>query len=167
MVIRQARFCTLCATPLVQEHVHGALRPVCPACGHIVYFDPKVAVTVFIEQDERVLLVRRAHEPARGLWAMPAGFVEWDEAPEDAALRETLEETGLQVRVTDLLAVFPRRDKGLADIVISYRARVVGGILQAGDDADDARFFTRDALPELAFYPSRYLIGERWRQGAL
>lgn len=164
---RIANFCPQCGEALTQRDTHGRLRPVCPDCNHIVYFDPKVAVIAVIIQDEQVLLVQRANEPGQGKWACPAGFVEHDEAPEDAAIRETLEETGLVVRVTQLLEVFPKKDNGLADIVIAYAAEVIGGTLQAADDAVDARWFTQDNLPELVFYPSITLIGEHWRHGRL
>lgn len=166
-VKRVANFCALCGAALEERNSHGQMRPVCPACGRVVYFDPKVAVIAVIIVDEQVLLVQRANEPGQGKWACPAGFVEYDEAPADAAAREVLEETGLIVRVTQLLEVFPKKDNGLADIVIAYAADVVDGTLQAGDDAADARWFTRDALPELVFYPSITLIGERWRRGEL
>ncbi|MAU10328.1 MAG: NUDIX hydrolase [Anaerolineaceae bacterium] len=158
---RSAHYCPQCGDALAHIERHGRIRPVCPSCDYTVYYDPKVAVTIFIEQDEQVLLVQRKNDPGCGKWAMPAGFVEYDEAPEDAAIRETLEETGLQVEITDLLAVFPRKDHGLADIVISYAARVTGGLLQAGDDAAAAQWYTRAAVPidDLVFYPSKTLIG--------
>ena len=98
---------------------------------------------------------------------MPAGFVDYDEAPEDAAIRETQEETGLDVRITELMAVFPKLDHGLADIVIAYRAEICGGSLQAGDDADKAEWFTRDTLPELVFHPSQTIVGQWWRTGKI
>jgi len=166
-MIREAHFCPMCGTKLNMVDRHGALRPVCPNCGHVVYFDPKVAVVVFIEQDDKILLVQRGNDPGRGLWAMPAGFVEWNEPPEEAAIRETVEETGLEVEITGLMEVFPKLDNGLANIIIAYRAQVTGGTLVAGDDADDAQWFTRDNLPELVFYPSQTLVGKRWRNGEL
>jgi 8-oxo-dGTP diphosphatase len=164
---REAHFCPMCGNALEMRHMHGTQRPVCPSCGHVVYFDPKVAVVVFIVQDERILLVQRANDPGMGKWAMPAGFVEWNEPPESAAIREVQEETGLDVRITRLMEVFPKLDNGMADIIIAYAAEITGGTLQAGDDASDAQFFTRDALPELVFHPSQVLVGERWRNGEL
>jgi ADP-ribose pyrophosphatase YjhB (NUDIX family) len=131
-----------------------------------VYFDPKVAVVVFIEQAEQVLLIRRGIEPSKGLWALPAGFIEQEEPPAEAAIRETYEETGLLVAVTRLLDVFPKRDNGAANIVIAYAAQVVGGTLHAGDDAEQVGWFARDQIPELAFYPSKTLIA-RWQQHSL
>lgn len=143
------------------------MRPVCPACGHIVFFDPKVAVVIVILHQDRVLLVKRAVNPGKGLWALPAGFVDAGEDPKRAAAREVHEETGLQVEIVRLLDVFPKADDtGTADIIIAYAARVIGGTLQADDDAEAAGWFTAAELPELVFATTRILIG-RWLEGNL
>lgn len=160
------KFCDQCGTPLEMKDRHGTLRPICPNCGRVVYFDPKVAVVVFILHAAKVLLIQRGIDPGKGLWALPAGFVEAEEPPSDAAVRETLEETGLQVRVTHLLDVYPKRDNGLANIVIAYAAEIIGGKLEAADDADKAGWFDKEAIPPLAFYPSKTLIA-RWQRGEL
>ena len=151
---RIANYCAFCGGLLESRHLSGRMRPFCPRCETPVYFDPKVAVVVFIERDDRVLLIQRAVDPGKGKWALPAGFVDHDESPETAAVRETLEETGLQVRIVKLLEVFPKRDHGLADIVIAYSADVIAGEAQAGDDAAAVGWFARENLPPLVFYPS-------------
>jgi 8-oxo-dGTP diphosphatase len=162
---RVAHFCSLCGSRLEQEHRYGLLRPVCKNCGHVVFFDPKLAVVTLIVQDERVLLVKRAGDPMKGYWALPAGFVEWSEDPVEAARRECLEETGLAVQIDRLLDVFHTpNDGGLADIVIAYAASIKSGVLQAADDAEAVGWFTRDSLPPLAFLPSQRLLG-RWQAG--
>jgi 8-oxo-dGTP diphosphatase len=164
---RTARFCTLCGQPLEWRERFGKQRLYCPACDHTVFFDPKVAVVAFVTDGDRVLLVKRAHDPGKGRWALPAGFVDPTEAPADAAARETLEETGLIVEVDELLDVLHRPDPdGLADIVIAYRARCVGGALCAGDDADNADWFSADALPDIALVTTERLIA-RWLAGEL
>ena len=162
---RIANYCALCGRPLAERKLGGRLRPYCESCKQPVYFDPKVAVVVFIERDNKVLLIQRAVDPGKGLWALPAGFVDHDEPPEAAALRETLEETGLNARIDKLLAVYPKRDDGLADIIIAYSATVVSGEAQAGDDAAALGWFARDNLPPLVFYPSITLT-TMWRNGA-
>ena len=156
---REIRFCVRCGTELAQRHLYGQQRPVCPACGWIYFADPKVAAGVLVEEDGKVLLVRRVNEPGRGLWSFPAGFVDAYEDPARAAERECQEETGLQVEVTSLLDVIAGREhhKG-ADIIIVYHARVVGGALAAGDDADEAVFFPREALPPLAFRATKLAL---------
>ncbi len=137
----------------------GRLRPVCPSCGWVYFADPKVAAAVLVEKDGRVLLVRRINEPFRGLWTLPAGFVDAGEDPKAAAERECLEETGLVVHATGVLDIIPGREhpRG-ADFVIVYRGEVLSGDLQAGDDADQAGWFGLDALPELAFRATKAVL---------
>lgn len=161
------KFCTRCGSALEYREKYGAMRPVCPACGHTHFVDPKVAVCVLVERDGQVLLIRRKGEPERGKWSLPAGFVDAGEAPARAAEREALEETGLRVRVTALLDVIARSEASEgADILIVYRADVLEGELVAGDDADEARYFLREQLPaELAFASTRLVIA-KWVQSA-
>jgi 8-oxo-dGTP diphosphatase len=146
------KFCPLCGHEIESKDKFGKLRPVCPNCGWIHFADPKVAAAVLVEQDGRVLLVRRANQPFRGLWTLPAGFVDAHEDPAQAAARECLEETGLSVRVTRVLDVVAGREheRG-ADFVIVYLAQVLSGDLNPADDADAANWFSRDDLPPLAF----------------
>lgn len=157
------RFCTSCGSPLDVRWVFGRNRPACPSCGRIHFADPKVAAGVLVVQDGMVLLVRRAGEPQQGRWSLPAGFVDADEDPRRAAERETLEETGLEVEVSDILDVFSGREHPAgADIVLIFVARPRGGRLQPGDDADAVAFFPPDNLPELAFEATRRSL-EVWR----
>ncbi|WP_075074677.1 NUDIX hydrolase [Longilinea arvoryzae] len=153
------RFCPYCGTPTEMRFLFGAQRPVCPACGWRYFADPKVAAAVVVLVDELVLLDRRVNEPNRGKWSMPAGFVDAYEDPARAAERECFEETGLQVHVTGLLDVLAGREHSHgADILIVYMAEIVGGVLQAGDDADEVGFFPLDHLPPLAFDSARRVL---------
>jgi ADP-ribose pyrophosphatase YjhB (NUDIX family) len=141
------------------------VRRVCPACGLIVFRDHKVAAGVLTVREGRILLVRRAIEPAQGLWSFPAGFVDFDEDPAAAAARECLEETGVRVEVTRLLDVISGREheRG-ADLVIVYCARALdAGPPRPGDDADDAAYFAPHALPPLAFRSTRLAL-DLWQR---
>ena len=159
---RIANFCPICGAPTELQVRFGIPRPICSACGHIVFFSPAVAVLALITQGDQVLLVQRAHDPKKGLWVTPAGFMEWDEDPAAAARREVQEETGLDVHIDRLLDVFHTPDDGgLADLVIAYAASIIGGTLEAADDAQAAAWFTRDNLPELAFLPTKRILA-RW-----
>jgi 8-oxo-dGTP diphosphatase len=153
------RYCPSCATPVVIREKFGQPRPVCPACGWIYLQDPKVAAATVILENGKILLVRRVNEPHRGQWTLPAGFINGGEDPAQAAIRETLEETGLTVRITALLDIYARREHARgADFVIFYRAEIEGGALQPADDADAAEWFSLDSLPLLAFDATRYII---------
>jgi ADP-ribose pyrophosphatase YjhB (NUDIX family) len=135
------------------------VRPACGSCGWIYFADPKVAVAVLVEMDGQVLLVRRANDPRRGLWTLPAGFVDAGEDPVLAAERECLEETGLRVKVTGLLdVIFGLEHPRGAHIVIAYRGESMDGVLQPADDVDRVAYFPRDNLPELAFSATRKIL---------
>ncbi len=155
----QIKFCPRCGAEVTHEHKFGMLRPVCPQCKWIHFVDPKVAAAVLIEQDGRVLLVRRANEPFRGLWTLPAGFINGGEDPAEAAARECLEETGLSVNITRVLEVIAGREheRG-ADFIIVYFAEVISGELTPADDADAVAWFARNELPPLAFRATQKVL---------
>lgn len=152
-------FCMQCGTAVRLEEKFGRVRPVCPACGWIYFADPKVAVAVVVRENDRVLLTRRINPPFQGSWSLPAGFMDAGEDPQQAARRECLEETGLEIQVAHLLNVYSGRehDHG-ADLLLVYEACLIGGALQAGDDADRADFFPVDHLPPLAFASTRLIL---------
>jgi ADP-ribose pyrophosphatase YjhB (NUDIX family) len=139
------------------------VRRFCPACGSIVFREHKVAAGVLVEHGGKVLLVRRRMRPGQGLWTFPAGFVDFDEDPAEAAVRECREETGLEVELSGLLDLIAGREheRG-ADIVVVYRARLVGGKPRAADDVDRVAFFGPDELPPLAFRATRAAL-DKWR----
>jgi ADP-ribose pyrophosphatase YjhB (NUDIX family) len=137
----------------------GRERPVCPHCGWIYFADPKVAAAILLQDNGRVLLVRRVNEPYRGAWTLPAGFVDADEDPARAAERECLEETALTVRATNVRQVIAGREhpRG-ADFVIVYDGELISGQVQAGDDADRVEWFDRQHLPPLAFRATEVVL---------
>ncbi len=155
------KFCPRCGTEVEYKDKFGMVRPVCPQCRYIHFQDPKVAAAVLVEEGSRVLLVRRANEPFRGLWTLPAGFVNGGENPAEAAARECLEETGLSVRVKRVLDVISGREheRG-ADFIIVYIAEVISGELAPADDADAAEWFERTALPPLAFDATQKVLAQ-------
>jgi 8-oxo-dGTP diphosphatase len=155
-------YCPRCAAPLVTRPFGGKPRRTCPECGYIYFTDPKVGVGVLVVENGRLLLVRRAMNPEKGKWSLPAGFVDSGEDPRETAVRETWEETNLKVAITGLEDVIfnpsARPGQPGASIFILYRAALLGGKLRAGDDASDAGFFALDALPELAFASTLYAV---------
>ena len=161
------KFCPRCGNRLGLEFKDGKSRPVCSSCRYVHFADPKVAACVLVDVDREVLLVRRATTPHQGKWVLPAGFVDAGEDPVAAGVRECREETGLIVRITDLLDVhFANSHPGGADIVIVYKGVVEGGSPEAGDDADEVGFFPPDALPPLGFSVTKKVLA-RWQHRML
>ncbi len=161
------RFCPRCATPLVEGAVAGRTRQYCPApdCHFVHFRNPLPVAGCLVADPGGIVLIRRAVEPRRGYWALPAGYVEEDETPEEAARRETREECGLEVELHGLLGVYSffERRGNRSGLGLFYLARPVGGVLVPGDDALDARLFPLDTLPvELAF-PSHAQVIAGWQ----
>jgi 8-oxo-dGTP diphosphatase len=108
------------------------------------------AGAVIKDDEARLLLILRGHDPGKGLWSIPGGRIEPGETDRDAVVREVREETGLEVACGRLLGAVER--PGHAGDVIEirdYTAVHVGGELAAGDDAADARWFTPDEVLSL------------------
>lgn len=149
------RFCPLCGEILVERELDGTDRLKCSheGCDFIYYQNPVPAAGAIVVEDDRLLLVKRAHPPRIGWWCLPAGFMEWREHPEQTAVRELREETGLDVELTGLFEIYSGTDDPRANaVLILYLAKVTGGKLQAADDALDVRYFDFDDLPqEIAF----------------
>ena len=78
------KYCSSCAAVLELRESNGAMRPVCPSCGRVVYYDPKIAAITIVSRGGKVLLMRRAGEPHRGLWSVPGGYVDRGEVVEEA-----------------------------------------------------------------------------------
>ena len=155
------KFCASCGVRLVLREHEGQQRPVCPDCGRVVYYDPKLAATCVIERDGKTLMVRRAVQTGYGLWSMPGGYVDRGEPVEVAAAREVREETGLLVQVGQLIGLFS--DAGNPVVVAAYAADETGGILSPGPESLEVGFFAADALPPLAFPRDEQII-RRWRE---
>jgi len=154
------RYCAGCGNTLEMKSLEGTVRPVCPQCGRVVYYDPKVAATAVVERAGLVLMLRRAVETGYGLWSLPGGYVDRGEVVEEAAAREVLEETGLQVKINGLVGLFS--ESGHPVVVAAYAAEETGGKLEAGPEALELGFYPLDALPTLAF-PRDRLILARWQ----
>ena len=107
---------------------------------------PLVGVGVLIQDDDRYLLIKRAAEPDAGLWSVPGGMVELGERAAEAAKREALEETGLEVEIVEVLGVVDKIVEGDGKrikchfVIVDYLAHPVGSSLEASSDALDARW---------------------------
>ena len=154
------RYCPRCAAELRPADVREHERLVCPECDYIFYLTPAPVTCVLIEREGAILLVRRKYPPRKGLWCLPAGFIETGESPEESAVREVEEETGLKARITGLVDSWATAEDPRTPIVsFAFTGEVVGGELEPGDDAEEAVFFPADALPhDIAFTTHRNAI---------
>ena len=158
---KQKRFCPLCGDKLKRISRDGRMRLYCGQCDRIQYENPVPATAaVVLSDEEQLLLVKRAMEPAKGAWCLPGGFVELEETPDEGVVRELQEETGLKGRVEQLIDVVGE-DSSLYGplIIIGYRIAPQGGTLRAGDDAAEVRYFPLADLPQVAFASHRLRIG--------
>jgi len=158
------RFCSHCGG-LLKELARS--HQVCTACGRVHYRNAKPCAGALIARDGRLLLVKRAIQPFLGYWDIPGGFLEEDEHPEAGAVREALEETGLEVQVTDLLGFYVDRygDEGGYCLNIYFLAEVTGGQEHPADDAAELAWFAPDELPDqIAFDHAREVLDDwvRW-----
>jgi ADP-ribose pyrophosphatase YjhB (NUDIX family) len=132
-------------------------RAVCPACDTVHYQNPlNVVGTLPVwEADGRVLLCRRAIEPRRGLWTLPAGFMELDETTAQGALRETQEEAGADVEMGPLYTVLNVVRVG--QVHLFYRARLRSTVFDPGPESLEARLFAEHEIPwdDIAFRTTR------------
>ncbi|MEZ5236404.1 MAG: NUDIX domain-containing protein [Acidimicrobiia bacterium] len=156
-----ARHCRRCGGALGAQRRGDRWRPVCGACGSITFHNPAVGVAVVLRDDDgRVLLGRRSGSYA-GQWCIPCGYVEWDEEVHEAAVREFLEETGLEVALGRVLAVHSNVHNAAQHTVgIWFAGTAVGGRLEAADDLDAVGWFNPAEPPELAFPTDRLVLDQ-------
>ena len=146
----RARHCPLCGGALAPERVGERPRPRCAVCGFVLYRNPAAAALgVVLDARGRVLLIRRAIEPYRHHWALPAGYQEIDEGPADTVVREVREETGVHVEVCGLLDLLfvPDDPRKPANVAV-FLCRAAGGRVAAGAEETDVDWFALDDLPD-------------------
>jgi len=126
-------------------------RYVCGRCGHIHYSNPKIVVGSVVVYDRNILLCRRAIEPRKTYWTLPAGFLEEHETPEDGARREAREEASCDIVLDGLLAVYSVTH--ISQVQLMYRARLRTPDFAPGPESLETRLFAWDDIPwnELAF----------------
>lgn len=161
----ELKYCPRCGKFLEEKVESGRKRKICPSCNYILYRNPVPVANVIVENEKgEIVLGKRAIDPKKGEWALPGGYVEYDEDPKEAAKREVLEEIGLEVEIQELIDVYHRKtieEKYVVPIV--YSAKITGGFLCPGDDTEEVRYYNLKSLPKLAFRHNLEAIKE-WRK---
>ena len=138
-------------------------RLVCPDCGFIVYENPKIVVGSVCLHEGRILLCRRAIEPRRGYWTLPAGYLELHETAEQGAAREAWEEACARIEIDRLLAVYTI--VRISQVQLIYLARLETDSVAAGDESLEVGLFGWEEIPwdDLAFPSVRWALNH-WRE---
>ena len=158
--MRVKKFCPYCGKKVLKKSFGARAHDYCAKCDIIHYENPLPAVAILVlNHNNQLLLVKRSVEPAKGAWCLPGGFIECNESIEEAVVRELEEETGLKGEVEDLVDFFSQRNQYYeALLIFGYRAKILGGELKAGDDAQEVDFYDLDKLPPIAFLSHQKFI---------
>jgi len=147
------KFCPFCSSAMVAAELGGRKRSACPACGYVQHRNPAPSISILIVDDGRVLLGKRSGNPGKGTWALPSGYIDFEEDFLTAAIRETKEETGLEVEVLSIVNVLSSFVTPVFHFLGVYvSAQVVGGVITAVDDLTEVEWYPlAGPLPELGF----------------
>jgi ADP-ribose pyrophosphatase YjhB (NUDIX family) len=146
-------FCCTCAAPVSLRVPPGDSLPrhVCDSCGAVHYRNPRLVVGTLPVWEDRVLLCRRAIEPRRGCWTLPAGFMENQESVAEAAARETLEEACARIALDAMYTMISVPH--INQVHVIYRARLLDLDFAPGEESLDVALFDEASIPwsEIAF----------------
>lgn len=160
--MKQFKFCPFCTEELSRKQIDGRERLFCGKCSWINYRNPLPVVSCLVSNPEGdLLLIKRGIEPSKGAWALPGGFFELEESPEEAGKRELKEETGLDgvaVRQVGVTTHVSPMYGHLLMIGLEYKVDSYNPV--AGDDAESVEFFPQDALPKIPFESHLKLISD-------
>lgn len=158
---KDVKHCQRCGALMkVTTDREGKTRSRCSQCGWTRYLNPIPASACLIVNDEgKIVVIKRKFEPNPGEWALPSGYIELDQTPEECAVAEMKEETGLDGEVIRFIDYFmgysPIYHRVLS---MGYLMRITGGELQAGDDASEARYVSLDEMPPICFDSHRHFL---------
>lgn len=170
LIVEQTyQWCPRCKTGMATGVVEAGqpVRRFCPACAFVFYNNPRpCAGAVVVNEQNQVLLLRRAVEPGAGLWDVPGGFMEPMEAPEDTARRELREETGLAIEIVRFLGIWPDYYQGCGFATLNhyFLAKPGPGPLQLTKENKQAGWFRMNELPETLAFQHEYAVMEAWKQ---
>jgi len=139
-------FCPLCAETLQKSMIDNHPRSSCPSCSYVDWGNFSLGVGGVLWHEGKVLLVQRGHNPGKGTWTIPGGYVDQRESIEDAIVREIQEETGINAKPLSIIALRDRPSDGPSekhDAYIIFLMSFQGGALQAQpEEVSNLGFFT-------------------------
>lgn len=157
-MFQKQNYCSNCGAKVVYEHTEGRERCVCHACNTTHYTNPKVIVGALAYWQDKVLLCKRAIEPRKGFWNIPAGFLEDDEKTEDGATREVWEEAGTTIEIIQPYLIYnlPQANQ----VYIHFLAKLTDGIVRNGEESIESALFLEEEIPwtDIAFYSSSFAL---------
>jgi NAD+ diphosphatase len=150
------KFCPICGNKLIEKPDN----PECSSCGFIFFINPAAGCCLIIENDKKeILLTKRKHDPKKGYWDLPGGFMIPGENVETSSKREIKEELGVSIEMKKLVGFYPDvyifQNVAYPILSIISIAKITGGKLHAADDISDYAFFRREqALQQELAFPS-------------
>tara|TARA_E500000331_G_scaffold340739_1_gene372354 strand:+ start:225 stop:758 length:534 start_codon:yes stop_codon:yes gene_type:complete len=141
------KYCSECGAPTENRipPADNRLRAICTSCFKIHYVNPKVVVGSLSTWEDKILLCKRAIEPRKGFWTLPAGFMELGESTSEGARRETIEESGADIELDSLFAVFDIPT--VNQVHIFYLAKMNSSNLNPGIESFEAKLFSENEIP--------------------
>lgn len=149
-------FCPSCKTVLHRKKIDNRNLLNCSKCGFTFWNNPKPVVSVVLKKRGKILLIQRNKAPLKGYWCLPGGYVNYEEAPEAAAVRETKEETSLDIKINKLIGVFQiDNDPRGVNLDLIYSGKITKGKIKLNAESSKYHFFPFAKLPELIAYKHR------------
>ena len=154
----QQKYCSNCGNKISIKFAEGRDRVVCEHCNVIHYTNPKIVTGALCVWENKILLCRRAIEPRKGYWNLPAGYLEDNETTLQGAIRETWEEAGTEIEIEKVITVYnlPQANQ----VYIHFLAHLKDGIVRNGEESIESALFTEEEIPwnEMAFTSSTFAL---------
>jgi len=160
------KFCPLCKHYLHKKKIDSKKRLVCKSCDWIYYDNPlPVAVFAVRNKNGELFVAKRNIEPGKNRWALPGGFIESNENPEKACLRELKEETGLRGRIKRLIGVYIQNTLYYGSIlVVAYEVDVLKDNISLNNELKEGKFFDKKDMPNIPFLSHRKIVDEFFKK---
>jgi 8-oxo-dGTP diphosphatase len=158
--MKNYKFCPFCKSNLYKKKHGDRTRFSCRECGWVHYGNPLPSAVAFVHnENNEILLIKRGVAPGKSKWALPSGFIEQDELPEHAVIRELKEETNIRGSVHSFIGVYTEPTTLYGNVLlIAYDVKIIGGRVKPGSDTKSVKFYPINRLPKIPFGSHRTII---------